>query len=97
MENNSVSIPLEIKDLSFTYRIRSTPAIENINLTIKPGELMLVAGASGSGKTTLMRCINGLIPRSYTGSLQGEITLFGTSIDENVRTFANCRDFAAGP
>ncbi len=82
MENHSNSYPLKIRDLSFTYRIRTTPAIENINLTINPGELMLVAGASGSGKTTLMRCINGLIPRSYTGTIQGDIKLFGTPIDE---------------
>jgi energy-coupling factor transport system ATP-binding protein len=68
----SVSIPLEITNLFFTYRIRTTPAIENINISIKPGELMLVAGASGSGKTTLMRCINGLIPRSYTGIIEGD-------------------------
>ncbi|MCP4711009.1 MAG: ATP-binding cassette domain-containing protein, partial [Planctomycetes bacterium] len=57
MTNSIDALPLEIKNLNFTYRIRTTPAIENINLTIKPGELMLVAGASGSGKTTLMRCI----------------------------------------
>ena len=36
-----------------------------------PGELLLLAGASGSGKTTLIRCINGLIPRSYKGELTG--------------------------
>ena len=43
---------------------------------------MLVAGASGSGKTTLMRCINGLIPRTYSGTLEGNIKLFGTPIEE---------------
>ena len=82
MEKHSVSVPLEIENLVFTYRIRTTPAIENINLSINPGELMLVAGASGSGKTTLMRCINGLIPRSYTGTIAGDVKLFGTPIDE---------------
>ena len=82
MANHSGLLPLEIKNLNFTYRIRTTPAIENINLYIKPGELMLVAGASGSGKTTLMRCINGLIPRSYTGTIEGDIELFGTSIND---------------
>lgn len=82
MEFDSSALPLEIKKLTFTYRIRETPAIENINLSIKPGELMLVAGASGSGKTTLMRCINGLIPRSYRGVIEGDVCIFGTSIDE---------------
>jgi len=82
MANHSDLLPLEIKNLSFTYRIRTTPAIQNINLSIKPGELMLVAGASGSGKNTLMRCINGLIPRSYTGALEGAVELFGTPIHD---------------
>lgn len=82
MSNHTKSLPLEIKDLNFTYRIRTTPAIANINLSIKPGELMLIAGASGSGKTTLMRCINGLIPLSYRGKLDGEITLFGKLIND---------------
>ena len=82
MTNSVDALPLEITNLNFTYRIRTTPAINNINLSIKSGELMLVAGASGSGKTTLMRCINGLIPRSYRGVLEGEIKLFGTPITE---------------
>jgi len=45
----SISIPLEITNLFFTYRIRTTPAIENINLSINPGELMLVAVAAQLG------------------------------------------------
>ena len=81
MANHITTPPLEIKNLNFTYRIRTTPAISHINLSINPGELMLVAGASGSGKTTLMRCINGLIPLSYRGTLEGEIKLFGTPIE----------------
>ncbi len=69
--------PISIRNLSFQYRIRQGPAIHDVNLELQEGELMLVAGASGSGKTTLMRCINGLIPRSYRGTLEGEIHLFG--------------------
>lgn len=82
MTIDSNSPPLSVKNLTFTYRIRQQPAIEELNLEIAPRELMLVAGASGSGKTTLMRCINGLIPRSYTGTISGEIELFGTPIDD---------------
>ncbi len=43
----------------------------------EPGQVILVAGASGCGKTTLIRCINGLIPRSYKGQLSGQIFLYG--------------------
>ncbi|GAB4276970.1 MAG: ABC transporter ATP-binding protein [Candidatus Promineifilaceae bacterium] len=71
---------LKIRDLSFQYRIRDSLAIENINFDLQPGELKLIVGASGSGKTTLMRCINGLIPRSYRGELHGTIELFGKDI-----------------
>jgi len=69
--------PLSIQDLTFQYRIRDHPAIEDLTFTLHEGELLLVAGASGCGKTTLMRCINGLIPRSYRGELKGSVTLFG--------------------
>ncbi|WP_111415133.1 ATP-binding cassette domain-containing protein [Billgrantia lactosivorans] len=34
--------------------------LKDIDLTIAPGEVVVVIGASGSGKSTLIRCINGL-------------------------------------
>ncbi len=76
------NLPLTIRNLCFTYRIRQNPAIDHINLDLHPGELVLLAGSSGCGKTTLMRCINGLIPRVYSGHLQGEIHLYGKSAFE---------------
>jgi energy-coupling factor transport system ATP-binding protein len=41
---------------------------------------MLIAGPSGCGKSTLIKCLNGLIPHSYKGTLSGEIQLHGRSI-----------------
>jgi energy-coupling factor transport system ATP-binding protein len=69
--------PLVIENLSFRYRERQVTAIRNISFSANPGEIMLIAGASGCGKTTLIRCINGLIPRSYKGELAGRILLHG--------------------
>jgi energy-coupling factor transporter ATP-binding protein EcfA2 len=69
--------PLIIEDLSFRYRDRETPAIHNITFSAVKGEILLIAGASGCGKTTLIRCINGLIPRSYKGEPLGRILLNG--------------------
>src|SRR3990170_4816323 len=73
-------LPLVIKNLTFQYRRRSEPAIENINFSIMPGQVMLIAGSSGCGKTTLMRCINGLIPHTYHGEMSGDIQFFGKSV-----------------
>jgi energy-coupling factor transporter ATP-binding protein EcfA2 len=66
---------LFVEDLSFRYRDRQELAIQDISLSMEPGELLLVAGPSGCGKTTLARCINGLIPRSYKGELSGSIRI----------------------
>jgi energy-coupling factor transport system ATP-binding protein len=55
-------------------------AIEDISFSLPKGELMLIAGPSGCGKSTLLKCLNGLIPHSYKGTLSGEIQLEGRSI-----------------
>ena len=54
--------------------------IEDISFSLPAGRLMLIAGPSGCGKSTLIKCLNGLIPHSYKGTLSGEIQLHGRSI-----------------
>jgi energy-coupling factor transport system ATP-binding protein len=73
---------LSVKDLTFHYHTRAELALESVNLQLLPGQILLLAGASGSGKTTLMRCINGLIPRTYRGEVQGAIHVFGQPVGE---------------
>jgi ABC-type polar amino acid transport system ATPase subunit len=34
--------------------------LQDINLSIRPGEVLVICGPSGSGKSTLVRCVNGL-------------------------------------
>lgn len=51
---------LTVKDLNKTYSGQFTPAIKNITLTVKKGEIFGLVGESGSGKTTLLRIIAGL-------------------------------------
>src|SRR5579863_7868469 len=55
-------------------------AIEDISFSLPAGKLMLIAGPSGCGKSTLLKCLNGLIPNSYKGSLSGDIQLHSRSI-----------------
>ena len=69
--------PLVVENLSFRYRDRQETAIRNISFEAKPGEILLIAGASGCGKTTLIRCINGLVPRSYKGEMTGRVAVVG--------------------
>ena len=71
------NLPLVVENLSFRYRDRQGAAIHNISFEAKPGEILLIAGASGCGKTTLIRSINGLIPRSYKGDMDGRVRVFG--------------------
>lgn len=71
---------LVVDNLSFRYHTRPDLAIRDVSVRLKPGELLLVAGASGCGKTTLARCINGLIPRSYRGELSGSVSLHGQEV-----------------
>jgi energy-coupling factor transporter ATP-binding protein EcfA2 len=69
--------PLIVENLSFRYRDRSGVAINNISFSAQKGELLLLAGTSGCGKTTLIRCINGLVPRSYKGEMTGRVLVGG--------------------
>ena len=62
---------IEFKDYSFKYRSQVEPTLLDINLSIYPGEKVLIVGPSGSGKSTLAHCINGLVPCSFTGESTG--------------------------
>jgi len=81
-ERQGTAPPLTVEGLTFRYRARPEPALRDVSFTLEPGELLLVAGTSGCGKTTLIRCINGLIPRSYKGELSGRVLLHGQETEE---------------
>ncbi len=66
-----------LDNLSYRYAFCTQPAVKNISLEVRPGELMLVTGASGCGKSTLVRLVNGLCPHFFKGELSGEISVCG--------------------
>jgi len=68
---------LRFEDLSFKYMGLDLPTLQNVNLSMRKGEIAVLAGASGSGKTTLLRCINGLIPHIYPGEYSGRVVVDG--------------------
>ncbi len=70
---------IEIRNLQKSFG--SLNVFENINLTVKDGEIYGLVGKSGAGKSTLLRCINGL--ESYSS---GSILVDGlevNSLDKN--------------
>ena len=73
---------IEFKDYSFKYRSQVEPTLLDINLSIYPGEKVLIVGPSGSGKSTLAHCINGLVPFSFTGESTGSLTVEGQDPNE---------------
>ena len=63
------------ENVGFTYPTRVEPALAGIDLRIKPGETLALAGPSGGGKTTLVN----LLPRFYSPG-SGRIVLDGHDI-----------------
>lgn len=66
---------VEFKDFTFKYINQLEPTLKNINLEIKKGEKVLIAGPSGSGKSTLGSCLNGIVPFSKEGGFKGTLTV----------------------
>lgn len=67
---------------SFAYD-SNTFGIHDIDLTIQEGEFIVLTGKSGCGKTTLTRCINGLIPDFFEGTITGSCRVCGMDISEH--------------
>ncbi|MBD2509291.1 ABC transporter ATP-binding protein [Nostoc sp. ATCC 53789] len=49
------------KNLTYSYPGSTTPALENVNFTIAPGETVAIVGAIGSGKSTLANALPRLL------------------------------------
>ncbi len=54
-------------------------AVDQVDLEVLAGEILLVVGSSGSGKSTLLRAANGLVPHSTGGRFSGDVVAFGRS------------------
>jgi general L-amino acid transport system ATP-binding protein len=60
--------------------------LRNINLSVAPGERIVVCGPSGSGKSTMIRCINRLEQHQ-----QGQIVVDGTELTNNLKQIETIR------
>ncbi|MFJ3666839.1 ABC transporter ATP-binding protein [Streptomyces sp. NPDC090106] len=51
---------LELDDVSARYRGARTDVVQDVSLSVSPGESLALVGESGAGKTTLLRLLLGL-------------------------------------
>jgi energy-coupling factor transporter ATP-binding protein EcfA2 len=75
---------VQIRNLEFSYGTSRPPAIHEINLDVREGEYIVIAGLSGCGKSTFCRCLNGLIPHFYrSGVMKGNVVVDGLDTREH--------------
>jgi energy-coupling factor transport system ATP-binding protein len=70
---------IKFSNVSLIYPNSTTTVLEDLNLEIAEGEMVLVIGPTGSGKSSLLRLINGLVPHHTGGILAGDVSVDGHS------------------
>ena len=68
---------IELNHVTYRYPFSDRNALEDISLTVRPGEAVLCTGVSGCGNSTLIRLINGLCPHYFGGELKGTVRVAG--------------------
>jgi energy-coupling factor transport system ATP-binding protein len=63
--------------VTYRYPGDGRPALDDVSLSLREGELTVLAGMSGSGKSTLMRAACGLVPHFYGGEMAGSVSVCG--------------------
>jgi len=68
---------LELRDVTVRFAQDQSPALDRVNLSVRPGEVVALVGPSGAGKTTLVN----LLPRFVLAS-EGDILLDGCPLQD---------------
>lgn len=70
---------IELIRASFQYE-NSDRGVQDLSLSVKSGECVVLTGLSGCGKTTVTRLVNGLAPSYYPGVFSGSVRIDGKDI-----------------
>lgn len=90
-----LSGPIRFEGVSYSYPGRPAPVLDNITLTIEPGQKIALVGPNGAGKTTLVKLLLGLYQPTA-----GRITIGGVDLADiapgDLRRHVSCifQDFA---
>ena len=77
---------LEIRNLSVAYGSR--PILQDISLSIMPGQILAVIGPNGAGKSTLVRAVSGVVPVQGGQVVIGERPLHTLTANQRARQLA---------
>ena len=72
-----VTEPARISFNQFSCSFGDKTVLDNITLTIEPGEVIVLTGATGSGKTTLLESVVGLSTHFHHANATGSLTIAG--------------------
>jgi branched-chain amino acid transport system ATP-binding protein len=78
-----VTALLEVEKLTAGYG--AAPVLHDVDLTVRPGEIVAVLGANGAGKTTLLRTVSGLVPAASGRIVFDGLDLRGVRVERMVR------------
>lgn len=70
---------LRLRNVSYTYDESEHPALAEVDLEIRPGEVVGICGPTGGGKTTLTDLITGILPPT-----SGRVEVDGTDLQDAI-------------
>jgi energy-coupling factor transporter ATP-binding protein EcfA2 len=75
-------VSIELAGVGYIYAGAPSPSLLDVDLELRDGEVVGVAGRSEAGKTTLCLVISGLAPRTIGGRVRGRVTIDGEPVDD---------------
>ena len=74
---------LRMERVTYRYPSDTRAALDDVSLTLRHGEMTVLAGVSGSGKSTFLRAACGLVPHFFGGEMAGVVRVCGRDTREH--------------